>query len=711
MLQRLEKVVQTLEPKGPEQRQGNSAPSPPQPEGTREHKHPSPPASAPTIEIPATEVGVEALVQDDTVCFEDYGQASEPSKDSVPKTKDGENGGRIIVDAGRDTYVRRWFWETLNAEASSDSATDDERSDVEECCDSLPTTSKSGNPDPTHASIQQTGSKERVLAVLNSHKHHLWKVYKERVEPLTKLLHLPSLEQSTIASASPSAPAPRQSSRCILLSLQYGAVTSLSEEECGEIFNLSQAQVLSLMRDIMGQMFSDAMLIHTGDIQPLQALVLYIIFLRHHEPRLSWNLTGLAVRLAQNFGTHREGSLFRLSKFDIEMRRRLWWQIAVLDTPSAEDYSGEYNLCDTQMPRNLNDTQLHPAMMEYPPETRGITEMTFTLARCQITSMYRCMIDSRRTCGATGKPYSQLSFQERSDWIDGCEAAFSQKYLRECSPTVPFHWVTVILTRMLFHKVRLHGCNPLQEPDDLSETIRKTLFLVAVEVIELNYKLRTDPRTRPWAWLFSSYTQWHSFSLVLVWLQQDPLCKGSRRAWEAIEKAIVLRWEHPLSLLGGKKPQQWRSIIRQLGRARSIRQDALGKRKRRASRASQLTGAPSAAPSNGGMAAGRPSAAQTFPQPIQQQPHLSPQKASDQTVGPRNAALDATEDAYMSPDAMMSGLGDHQSKNSIPSFNYGDMSDMMAPSDTMMIDEEFSTEEFQSLPDFLFLQSIFQNAS
>ncbi|KAK2772758.1 hypothetical protein CKAH01_13842 [Colletotrichum kahawae] len=661
----------------------------------------------------------EAPVPDGTVYFEARGQALGSSKDSSPKAKDGENGGRIIVDAGRDTYVRRWFWETLNAEASSDSATDDERSDVEDCTDSLPTAPKewqSGNVDSTHPSIQQAGSKERVLNVLNSHKHHLWKVYKERVEPLTKLLHLPSLEQSMIASVSSPASDPRQSSRCILLSLQYGAVTSLSEEECGEIFSLTQAQILSFMREIMGKIFSDAMLIHTGDIQPLQALVLYIIFLRHHEPRLSWNLTGLAVRLAQNFGIHREGTLFRLSKFDIEMRRRLWWQIAVLDTPSAEDYSGEYNLlemssCDTQMPRNLNDTQLRPAMMEYPSETRGITEMTFTLARCQITSMYRCMIDSRRICGATGKPYSQLSFQERSDWIDCCESAFSQKYLRECSPTVPFHWVTVILTRMLFHKVRLHGCNPLQEPDELSETIRKSLFLVAVEVIELNYKLRTDPRTRPWAWLFSSYTQWHSFSLVLVWLQQDPLCKGSRRAWEAIEKAIVLRWEHPLSLLGGKKPQQWRSIIRQLGRARSIRQDALGKRKRRASRASQFAGATSAATSHGDIPARRPPATQRCHQPIQQQPHFSPQKGLDQAGGPHKPALNVTEEVYMSPDAMMSGLGDDQSKNSIPGFNYGEMSDVIAPSDTMMIDEEFSTDEFQSLPDFLFLQSIFQNAS
>lgn len=119
MLQRLEKVVQTLEPKGPEQRQGNSAPSSSRPEGSREHNQHSPPASAPTIEVSATGVDAEAPVPDGTVCFEARGQALGSSKDSSPKAKDGENGGRIIVDAGRDTYVRRWFWETLNAEVSN----------------------------------------------------------------------------------------------------------------------------------------------------------------------------------------------------------------------------------------------------------------------------------------------------------------------------------------------------------------------------------------------------------------------------------------------------------------------------------------------------------------------------------------------------------------------------------------------------------------
>jgi hypothetical protein len=121
-------------------------------------------------------------------------------------------------------------------------------------------------------------------------------------------------------------------------------VTSLTGEECFAIFRESQASVLLRIRRGLETLFEKAMLLHTGDIRPLQALTLYLAFLRHHNPRLSWNLSGVAMRLAQNFGLHREGSLFGLSKFEMEMRRRLWWQIAILDAPSAEDYSGEYNV-------------------------------------------------------------------------------------------------------------------------------------------------------------------------------------------------------------------------------------------------------------------------------------------------------------------------------------------------------------------------------
>lgn len=106
-------------------------------------------------------------------------------------------------------------------------------------------------------------------------------------------------------------------------------------------------------------------------------------------------------------------------------------------------YRLEMSSFDTQPPRNLDDIQLHPTMIEYPPEMQGITEMTFTLARCQITSMYRCMADARRLCGNTGKSYAELTPQERVDWIEACQSDFSERFLQSYSPTNAFHWVSL----------------------------------------------------------------------------------------------------------------------------------------------------------------------------------------------------------------------------------------------------------------------------
>ncbi|KAG7044484.1 mitogen-activated protein kinase kinase kinase [Colletotrichum scovillei] len=285
MLQRLEKVVQTLEPKDGDRQDPVDPQHPHKHNDGGDRERPQSPIPSPMVEdIDATNLGSFSPTMGPGV---QAGCSNPPSAELQSVTSShGGSDGRIVRDAGRDTY-------------------------------------------------------RRILSILGDQKLHLWGIYKERVEPLTKLLHFPSLEQTVTGHRLVDF---EDGTRCIMLSIYYGAVTSLGEEECGQLFQSGQARVLSVLRDEVEAMLSKAMLIHTGDIQPLQALVLYLIFLRHHEPRLSWNLSGLAVRLAQNFGIHREGSLFGLSTFDIEMRRRLWWQIAVLDAPSAEDYSGEYNL-------------------------------------------------------------------------------------------------------------------------------------------------------------------------------------------------------------------------------------------------------------------------------------------------------------------------------------------------------------------------------
>lgn len=279
---------------------------------------------------------------------------------------------------------------------------------------------------------------------------------------------------------------------------------------------------------------------------------------------------------------------------------------------------------------------------------------------------------------------------------------------------------------MLFHKVRLHGCNPLHDAEAMSEQTCERLFLVAVEVIELNYKLRTDPRTRSWLWLFSSYTQWHAFSLVLVWLQMQPLRRNSRRAWEAVEKAIVLRWEHPASLLNGRKPQQWRSIIRLLEKARSARRKALGNRTGRVSRNPNYTDQAShrRLQSSVSTAASTMTTQMSLPgetdfsgacrrqNPMRPRSYVQEQSTAARpelaTAGPatpsagtsdRSTSATRVKDKYQNPWALPSG-------NTVADCSIDSMAGAVSDPDFMMMDGQLSIDEFEGLQDLAFLDDL-----
>lgn len=279
---------------------------------------------------------------------------------------------------------------------------------------------------------------------------------------------------------------------------------------------------------------------------------------------------------------------------------------------------------------------------------------------------------------------------------------------------------------MLFHKVRLHGCNPLQDVEAMPEETCERLFLVAVEVIELNYKLRTDPRTRPWLWLFSSYTQWHAFSLVLVWLRMKPLRKNSRRAWEAVEKAIVLRWEHPVSLLNGRKPQQWRSIIRLLEKARAARRKASSNRARRGSRnpnftdqtfVGELSGSVSTAASAvtsqrswpSETDASKVSSCQSLmrSQPhAQEQPNARPPKLS--AIGPPTSSGGTSDNSTSATRVNETNQNPWAltSESTLADCSIDSMADAVSDPDFMMMDGQFSVDDFEGLQDLAFLDDL-----
>ena len=172
----------------------------------------------------------------------------------------------------------------------------------------------------------------------HSHRLKAWEIFKENVHPVATILHIPSVEPMVLqAFENPLHLSPPV--EALLFVIYFGAINSLTPDDCELQFGSQQTPLLSKFRRGADSALARSRLMDTDDMLTLQTFVVYLVVLRPRDPTYSWNTTGLAVRLAQSLGIHRDGSALGLSPFDAEMRRRLWWGICILDTPASEDHS------------------------------------------------------------------------------------------------------------------------------------------------------------------------------------------------------------------------------------------------------------------------------------------------------------------------------------------------------------------------------------
>jgi Fungal specific transcription factor domain len=111
-------------------------------------------------------------------------------------------------------------------------------------------------------------------------------------------------------------------------------------------------------------------------------------------------LLGLAVKIAQRLGLHRDPSHFVFSPWVAEMRRRIWNYLSYLDARSLDTTGAECSLStlfwDTQLPRNANDKQWEASRFATPSSLPrvaiGFTDMTFVILRGELTNTMRNII-------------------------------------------------------------------------------------------------------------------------------------------------------------------------------------------------------------------------------------------------------------------------------------------------------------------------------
>jgi hypothetical protein len=244
--------------------------------------------------------------------------------------------------------------------------------------------------------------------------------------------------------------------------------------------------------------------------------------------------------MGQKLGLHRESASRNLSIFEAEIRRRLWWQVSILDFRSAQlsgtKIEGDQNYSDTARPLNINDTDLSPAMKAPPKEHAGCTDMLFCSIRYEIGDfMRKSGVFSRQ------RPGGMATMAAKDKAIDDLEERLEQKYIRHCDQSIPLHALSAALARSAVYQMRLLMHHPRQYPDkgaSMPQEEKDMLFSTSLRMVEYDNLGQTTDSIRGFLWHMNNYIQLDAFIYLLGELRNRFQGEEVDKAWEQVEQVF-----------------------------------------------------------------------------------------------------------------------------------------------------------------------------
>lgn len=380
-----------------------------------------------------------------------------------------------------------------------------------------------------------------------------WHAYKNNFDLVVKVLHV-GITESLILAAVESVEHLAPSNEALLFAIYFCAVVSTPAERCIDIFGYGKDELFARYTFAAQQAFTKAGLLESDEFIVLQAFTIYLTALRFRSSlKPLWTLTAIAVRLAQNAGLHRDGSAFNLPPFESEMRRRLWWNIRVIDSRASEDagYDSAILLenCTTRKPLNVSDADLTPSMDVLPPERTGCTDMVFSIIRFEAAEASEQMqVIPMGSFGPCGKLHIGNALEKKAQCIAHYQKRLQQVVFAEASPDNPFYWYTAIVARIILSKLWLIAYHPYLRLDicgGISAETRDALFSKAICIVESQLLLHTGAPTQNWSWLCVTHVLWYAITYILVELCRRTHGERVEAAWKAVNTVLQFGTKTP----------------------------------------------------------------------------------------------------------------------------------------------------------------------
>lgn len=257
----------------------------------------------------------------------------------------------------------------------------------------------------------------------------------------------------------------------------------------------------------------------------------------HNRGNGIWVLNGLAIRLAESMGLHRDGGQLALSPFQAEIRRRLWWHLITRDSRAGEDYgldntSSLLLTSDVALPLNVDDTDLVPDMLELPAARKGWTAMTFSLIHIEISKAKQRLWEIAASC-------SVPSFQDekqRGQIIEEIRESVEQR-LMLFNPVIPQQRMAISCARWLVEKldfITRQQWLMLKHTGSREDLATDEDLLKALEILEPRLTSEDDI-LRQFAWVRKVFPQYYVTMYILWHLCVKPEGPHVSKAWTTVD--------------------------------------------------------------------------------------------------------------------------------------------------------------------------------
>ncbi|KAI9704043.1 MAG: hypothetical protein M1820_005665 [Bogoriella megaspora] len=354
----------------------------------------------------------------------------------------------------------------------------------------------------------------------------MWHVFKDRVDPLVKIFQASHKELSFLPAIE-MIDAQNMSMNAWMFSIYLFAVVAVNEEECMSSFGEDRTVLFNRFRYATQQALIGAGLIRSSDTIVLQAFIMFIMCVgQHYDAGTFFILTGIAIRIGQRGGLHRDQSSLGPDNWPwhAEMRRRIWWHIILLDIKASEltglGPSVSAQLWDTKLPLNVNDSDLDSIMRQPPEEHVGATDMIFCLVQYETANFFREVRMSPKYARVVGSFIPQIPSEEEKDkLLEELEQRIEQKYLRYCDPLIPLHYFCLISARAMIASSKLIMHYAYYRPTDLNKGLSQErsdkLFDTAIKIIDYQNLIFENDGLCKFVWLLRNRMPWHALIFVL----------------------------------------------------------------------------------------------------------------------------------------------------------------------------------------------------